>query len=83
MNKQFNSNQEINKFVCDYIRNHYDLSKSYFASQFGIINDPLDWLGSWEEYARIIFNAGYNIDNLRSGLCDEFLNAYDNLKEVK
>ena len=81
MNKQFNSNQELNNFACDYIRNHYDLNKNYFASQFGIINDPLDWFGSWEEYARIIFNAGYDIENLRSGLCDEFLNAYDKLKE--
>jgi len=77
MNKQFKSNQELENFVCDYIRNNYDLSNSYFASKFGIIGEPLDYLGSWEEYAKVIINAGYNIDNLRSGLCDEFLEAYD------
>ena len=81
MNKQFKSNQELNEFACNYIRNHYDLSKSYFALNFGIINDPLDWFESWEKYAKVIVDAGYNIDNLRSGLCDEFLEAYD--KECK
>lgn len=81
MNKQFKSNQELENFVCDYIRNNYDLSKSFFASKFGMIMNPIDWLGSWEEYAKVIINAGYNIDNLRSGLCDEFIEAYD--KECK
>lgn len=79
MNKQFKSNQELENFVCDYIKNNCDLNKSFFASKFGMIMDPVDWLGSWEEYAKVIINAGYNIDNLRGGLCDEFLEAYDNV----
>lgn len=77
MNKQFKSNQELENFVCDYIRKNYDLSNDYFASKFGIVGSPMDYFESWEEYAKVIINAGYNIDNLRSGLCDEFLEAYD------
>lgn len=83
MNKQFKSNQELDTFVCDYIRNNCDLSKSLFASKFGIISEPVDWLGSWEEYAKVIVKAGYNIDNLRSGLCDEFLEAYDKVSKER
>lgn len=80
MNKQFKSNQELDKYVENYIKNNCDLSEYPFF-KFGILPNPLDYLGSWEEYARIIINAGYDIENLRSGLCDEFLNAYDKLKE--
>lgn len=80
MNKQFKSNQELDDFVSDYIKNNYDLS-DYPFFKFGIMPCTIDFLGSWEEYARIIINAGYDIENLRSSLCDEFLNAYDKLKE--
>ena len=81
MNKQFKSNQELDNFVHKFIEENFGEYKS--ADLFTkVARNALDWLnGSWEDYARIIINAGYDIENLRSGLCDEFLNAYDKLRE--
>lgn len=81
MKKQFNSNQEMESFVRDYIKTHFDLSKSdnVFESKFGMIHNIFKWIGSWDSYARIIIDGGYEIDNLRSGICDELLEAYDKL----
>lgn len=89
MDKQFKSNQEMHDFVKNYVLNNNineakDREKEKvwvkkFGMPIGFNMEVLDYI-NFEEYAKIIIEADYNIDNLRSGLCDEFLSAYDEIK---